>query len=350
MAAGDDHVDLGIGRQLGGDVDRAGHHRHIAQTIEVASDLHGGGARAEDDGVAGLDERGCRRADAPLFVDELTRLLAKGGSVGAARHQQRAAVDAAHQSLRLERLEVAADGHLRGDQVGREVAYEHRARCSQAIKNAIAPLGATGDGVRIRPTLIDSGDHLCAIQHARRMAVKRLLRLPARPVARSSFREPLPKWSSAAEAAGASRQHACAVTPRHVSVTPHCLSVTPASRQRHPALPEGPRRRPGDTAAAVWGPNVRLLCCGQVRYRPTALRWLAALTCAGMFVVLVMGAAVINAGSAEGCGRSWPLCNGRLVPEFTVSTAIEYSHRAVTGVEGLLVVALTAAMLGFWRC
>ena len=69
-----------------------------------------------------------------------------------------------------------------------------------------------------------------------------------------------------------------------------------------------------------------------------------------MFVVLVMGAAVTNTGSAEGCGRSWPLCNGRLVPEFTVSTAIEYSHRAVTGVEGLLVVALTAAMLGFWRC
>src|SRR5439155_25809528 len=68
-----------------------------------------------------------------------------------------------------------------------------------------------------------------------------------------------------------------------------------------------------------------------------------------MFVVLVMGAAVTNTGSAEGCGRSWPLCNGRLVPEFTVSTAIEYSHRAVTGVEGLLVVALTAAMLGFWR-
>ena len=91
-----------------------------------------------------------------------------------------------------------------------------------------------------------------------------------------------------------------------------------------------------------------MLCCGQVRYRPTALRWLAALTCAGMFVVLVMGAAVTNTGSAEGCGRSWPLCNGRLVPEFTVSTAIEYSHRAVTGVEGLLVAALTAAMLGFW--
>jgi cytochrome c oxidase assembly protein subunit 15 len=79
------------------------------------------------------------------------------------------------------------------------------------------------------------------------------------------------------------------------------------------------------------------------------LRGLAAGTTLGMFVVLVMGATVTNTGSAEGCGRSWPLCNGQFVPEFTVSTAIEYSHRAVTGVEGVLVVALTVAMLGRWR-
>jgi cytochrome c oxidase assembly protein subunit 15 len=68
-----------------------------------------------------------------------------------------------------------------------------------------------------------------------------------------------------------------------------------------------------------------------------------------MLLVLVMGAAVTNTGSAEGCGRSWPLCNGQFVPEFTVATAIEYSHRAVTGVEGLLVVALTVAMLALWQ-
>src|SRR5260221_13089673 len=79
------------------------------------------------------------------------------------------------------------------------------------------------------------------------------------------------------------------------------------------------------------------------------LRGLAALTAFWMFVVLVMGATVTNTGSAEGCGRSWPLCNGQFVPEFTVATAIEYSHRAVTGVEGLLVVALTAVMLSRWR-
>jgi heme a synthase len=76
-----------------------------------------------------------------------------------------------------------------------------------------------------------------------------------------------------------------------------------------------------------------------------AFRWLAAATAIGMFLVLVMGAAVTNTGSAEGCGRSWPLCNGQFVPEFTVSTAIEYSHRAVTGIESVLVVALVGGML-----
>ncbi|HEV7663585.1 MAG TPA: COX15/CtaA family protein, partial [Chloroflexota bacterium] len=79
------------------------------------------------------------------------------------------------------------------------------------------------------------------------------------------------------------------------------------------------------------------------------LRPLAILTSVGMFLVLVMGAAVTNTGSAEGCGRSWPLCNGLLIPEFTVATAIEYSHRGVTGIEGVLVALLTGAMLLTWR-
>src|SRR5437763_16973727 len=64
-----------------------------------------------------------------------------------------------------------------------------------------------------------------------------------------------------------------------------------------------------------------------------------------MFAVLVMGATVTTTGSAQGCGRDWPLCNGRFVPDFAVAAAIEFSHRAVTGVEGVLVVALTVAVL-----
>ncbi|HEY3110245.1 MAG TPA: COX15/CtaA family protein, partial [Chloroflexota bacterium] len=78
-------------------------------------------------------------------------------------------------------------------------------------------------------------------------------------------------------------------------------------------------------------------------------RLLAIPAAAGMFLVLVMGATVTNTGSAEGCGRSWPLCNGRFIPEQATAALIEFSHRAVTGAEGLLVLALAlAAWLG-WR-
>src|SRR5215471_1924531 len=80
-----------------------------------------------------------------------------------------------------------------------------------------------------------------------------------------------------------------------------------------------------------------------------AVFWLGALAAAGMLLVLVMGARVTSTGSAQGCGRNWPLCNGKLVPDFTFAAAIEFSHRAVTGVEGLLIVALFVAVLALYR-
>ncbi|MBA3450254.1 MAG: heme A synthase [Chloroflexia bacterium] len=61
----------------------------------------------------------------------------------------------------------------------------------------------------------------------------------------------------------------------------------------------------------------------------------------GMFVVLLMGATVTNTGSGEGCGASWPLCHGEFIPEYAFETMVEYSHRLVTGVEGLLILALS---------
>ena len=76
---------------------------------------------------------------------------------------------------------------------------------------------------------------------------------------------------------------------------------------------------------------------------------LGIVTAVGMFLVLVMGATVTSTGSATGCGRDWPLCRGQFIPQFAVATAIEFSHRAVTGVEGLLVVAFAAALLWLHR-
>ena len=76
---------------------------------------------------------------------------------------------------------------------------------------------------------------------------------------------------------------------------------------------------------------------------------LGAAAAVGMFVVLVMGATVTGTGSAEGCGRQWPLCNGRWVPEFAVQAAIEFSHRAVTAVESLLIFGVAVLVLAFRR-
>jgi heme a synthase len=80
-----------------------------------------------------------------------------------------------------------------------------------------------------------------------------------------------------------------------------------------------------------------------------AIFWLGVIAAAGMLLVLIMGARVTTTGSAQGCGRDWPLCNGKLIPDFTIAAAIEFSHRAVTGVEGVLIVAFTVAVLARYR-
>src|SRR5262245_66570979 len=59
-----------------------------------------------------------------------------------------------------------------------------------------------------------------------------------------------------------------------------------------------------------------------------------------VFVVL-WGALVRATGSGAGCGNHWPLCNGEVAPPSpTLSTLIELTHRATTGVDVFLVGAL----------
>jgi cytochrome c oxidase assembly protein subunit 15 len=72
-----------------------------------------------------------------------------------------------------------------------------------------------------------------------------------------------------------------------------------------------------------------------------AAKWLAVAATVGMFIVLLMGATVTSTGSSEGCGKSWPLCNGQFIPEYAFETLVEFSHRLVTGVEGLLILGLS---------
>lgn len=78
-------------------------------------------------------------------------------------------------------------------------------------------------------------------------------------------------------------------------------------------------------------------------------RTLVIAACIGMLLVLLGGALVTNTDSGRGCGDDWPLCNGKFVPAYTVESLIEYSHRLVTGFEGLLVLATTISMFQKFR-
>jgi len=75
-------------------------------------------------------------------------------------------------------------------------------------------------------------------------------------------------------------------------------------------------------------------------------RMLILATAIGMFLVLLGGITVTKTGSGMGCGDHWPLCNGKFVPAYTLSSMIEYSHRVVSGIVGLLVVA---SVIAVWR-
>jgi heme A synthase len=54
-------------------------------------------------------------------------------------------------------------------------------------------------------------------------------------------------------------------------------------------------------------------------------------------VVILWGAVVRSTGSGAGCGRSWPTCQGEIVPELRGATAVEFGHRVVSGVALVLV-------------
>lgn len=72
------------------------------------------------------------------------------------------------------------------------------------------------------------------------------------------------------------------------------------------------------------------------------LKWFSVLTTIGMLFILLGGALVTKTDSGMGCGRSWPLCNGQLIPdEISSELVIELAHRVVSGSVGIMVVILS---------
>lgn len=82
---------------------------------------------------------------------------------------------------------------------------------------------------------------------------------------------------------------------------------------------------------------------------PVLVRRVAIVTAVTMFVVYALGTLVTTTGSGHGCGDSWPLCRGRFIPEFAISTAIEFTHRVATAAVTPLMLATAFGVLWLWR-
>ncbi|WP_077309818.1 COX15/CtaA family protein [Terribacillus halophilus] len=69
------------------------------------------------------------------------------------------------------------------------------------------------------------------------------------------------------------------------------------------------------------------------------LKYLSVISTVGMLFILLGGALVTKTGSADGCGQSWPLCEGALT-NVTPELVIESAHRFVSSTIGIVILLL----------
>ncbi|MDO8614560.1 MAG: COX15/CtaA family protein [Dehalococcoidia bacterium] len=74
-------------------------------------------------------------------------------------------------------------------------------------------------------------------------------------------------------------------------------------------------------------------------------RYLALLSVLGTYSLIVLGGTVRATGSGTAC-PDWPLCHGRVVPPLETNVLIEFSHRLLASLVGLLILA---TILLIWR-
>jgi heme A synthase len=84
----------------------------------------------------------------------------------------------------------------------------------------------------------------------------------------------------------------------------------------------------------------------------TAFRRLVLATGIATFVLIIVGGIVRVSDSGLGCGpggsgfHGWPFCNGDVVPGVDLNSIVEYTHRALAGAVGIMILALVVLA---WR-
>lgn len=89
------------------------------------------------------------------------------------------------------------------------------------------------------------------------------------------------------------------------------------------------------------------------------IKRLALFTILLTYLLIVFGGYVASSKSGMGCGPEWPLCNGDIVPTLHGETLIEFTHRVIGAILGIISILLFAHILrreasplvrtvGFW--
>ncbi len=88
-------------------------------------------------------------------------------------------------------------------------------------------------------------------------------------------------------------------------------------------------------SVTIWGMSLpEFAPSSRIRLLSWAMLWLT--------VSVVVGGALVRAtDSGAGCGESWPICGGQIIPSIgNYHTAIEVSHRLMTGLLGIVLISL----------
>ncbi len=82
------------------------------------------------------------------------------------------------------------------------------------------------------------------------------------------------------------------------------------------------------------------------------LRWYQRLTLANavaIWFLIVLGGAVRVTDSGTGCGESWPMCRGSILPHLEYHELVEWNHRMFATLGGFLMVVTVLATLLWYR-